>query len=94
MARRRVPSVVFGLIGVEENSRPIGSLRFADPSTAELPRHIHTFNEPHSPNSVGEQNGVRSMTGDLVPWPDRHTTDLWAAMNRKRGVTDDGDGHG
>jgi hypothetical protein len=78
----------FGLVAQsEEDTRPVGAVRFADPSTAEFPRHIHTFNEPHSPRSTGECSGVRSQTGEYVPWPDRRTdANVWEAMNRKRGV--------
>ena len=87
MARRRSVVTVPYPVTFEEDTRPEGSLRFADPSKAEFPRHIHTFNEPHS-NAMGESHGVRSMTGMLVPWDDRHVNDPWAVMNRKRGVVD------
>jgi len=87
MARRRNIPVPFQM--PEEDTRPIGALRFADPSTAELPRHIHTFNEPFSPSSHGEQHGVRSTTGRLVPWKDCYPEDTWAAMRKKRGLTEE-----
>jgi hypothetical protein len=62
---------------------------FADPSKAEYPRHIHTFNDPESPRSNGEQNGIRSITGRLVPYGVRqYEPDPWGAMNKKRGVAD------
>jgi len=87
------------------DERPIGALRYADPSTAEFPRHIHTFNEPYSPRSKGANEGIRSMTGGMVPWHDRHNVDeisympgkerksdgLWAAMARKKGTLGESD---
>ena len=86
----------FGLVAQsEEDTRPVGAVRFADPSTAEFPRHIHTFNEPHSRRASGENDGIRSQTGEYVPWPDRRTdANLWRAMNAKRGLTDEEDERG
>lgn len=80
---------LFGIFGPEEvEPLPSGSLRFADPSASEFPRHIHTFNDPYSKNNAfGEQRGVDSQTGDLVPWHDRHTNrNLAREYNKKRGV--------
>lgn len=83
--RRTLPP--FFMLGEEPDPKPVGSLRFADPSAAEFPRHIHTFNEPFSREGVGECHGIDSQTGALVSWDDRHTTkDTWSEMNRKRGV--------
>lgn len=94
------------MVGIElvEDTRPAGALRMADPSAAEFPRNIHTFNEPHSNQAArgSEQNGVRTVTGALVPYHDRrgggpeysfgrresHDA-AWSAMNKKRGVSDD-----
>jgi len=92
MARRnRLMPATF--VEPEPDTRPTGSVLFADPSTAEFPRQIHAFNDPRGNNSHGEQNGVRTMTGRLVPWNDRQSETtgegLWANMNRKRGVKDD-----
>jgi hypothetical protein len=72
----------------EQDTRPTGSLQFADPSTAELPRHIQTFNDPHSPRSTGECSGINTRTGRLVPYGDRRSGDVWAEMNAKRGVSE------
>lgn len=79
---------VEAMVPLEEYERPVGALRFADPAKAGFPRQIQTFNEPHSPNSHGEQHGVRSVTGNLVDWYNREGSgvDLWAEMNRKRGT--------
>lgn len=88
---RRRGIVTIGM-ATEEDARPAGALRFADPSTSEFPRHIHPFNEPHNPRATGEQHGVRSMTGSLVPWGDHHPGDAWREMNAKRGVSDDKEG--
>ncbi len=87
MARRRAVPVVMAFPGSAPDERPVGALRFADPSTAGMTRQIHTFNDPPS-TAIGEQNGVRSVTGALVPWPSREGVgiDVWAEMNRKRGV--------
>ena len=73
----------------EEDKRPAGSVMFADPSKAEYPRHLNTFNEPYNPRATGDLEGIRSITGRLVPWPSRqYEPDPWESMNRKRGVVD------
>jgi hypothetical protein len=89
MARRRAGIVVVGIEGFESEQPPAGALRFADPSTAAFPRAIHTLNEPHSPRASGTNDGIRSLTGEYVPWRDRQTGDAWAEMNRKRRVGDE-----
>jgi len=89
MARKRGFFALLGAADVDE--RPLGALRYADPSTAEFPRHIHTYNEPFSRRSIGENNGIRSVTGSMVPYGDRHTADSWAAMERKKGTLEEDD---
>jgi hypothetical protein len=80
------------MLGEEPDPKPVGSLRFADPSAGEFPRHIHTFNDPHNKDAVGECHGIDSQTGALVSWDSRHTDkDTWAEMNKKRGVYEEKD---
>jgi len=59
----------------EEDTRPIGSLLFADPSKAEFARHIHVFNEPHSPRSRPESpTSIRTVTArETTYWDPKHT---------------------
>ncbi len=62
MARRR--GFALGvLIEPEPDTRPIGSVLFADPSTAAFTSQVHTFNEPFSPRSrPTSPEGIRSVT--------------------------------
>lgn len=72
----------------EPDPRREGSMQFADPSTARMTRDIHTFNEPHSRRSIGEDNGIRTPFGHQSPWSqDADAHAAWENMNRKRGVT-------
>ena len=89
---RRVRIGLPSIFAVEEDTRPSGEVLFADPSMAEFPRHVRTFNEPHSPRSTGEQSGIRTLSGgNCVPYGDRYwnETDPWAAMNKKRGTVEE-----
>lgn len=82
MARRRGLAAIFRIAEAEPDTRPTGSLLFADPAAAQFPRQVHTFNDPPSGSASGTCEGIQSMG--------RYTGDAWANMNRKRGV-DDGD---
>jgi hypothetical protein len=67
--RRRyvVPEIV-------EDTRPIGSLVFADPSKAAFPRQIHTFNDLRMHTAVGHQDGIRTVTArELTYYDPKHT---------------------
>lgn len=79
------------LFTFEEDTRPHGSVLFADPSMATLTGRVKTFNEPHSKNAAGKMTGIRSMTGRLTPYGDRTGTSTgegaWSSMNEKRGTT-------
>jgi hypothetical protein len=48
----------------QERARPTGSLLFADPSTAEMTRNIHPFNDPHSRGYTegADAHGINSVT--------------------------------
>lgn len=85
MAKRR--GVFFMFPESEPDPRPSGSLRFADPSTVEMTRNIHTFNPDgyQSRNDGAEQHGIRS----IGRWSDPN--ELWRENNRKRGVHEDED---
>jgi hypothetical protein len=57
-----------------EDSRPIGSLLFADPSKAAFPQQIHTYNEPFSPRASGHQHGIRTVTArETTYWDPKRT---------------------
>lgn len=61
---------------VPEDTRPIGSLLFADPSAAAFPQQIHTFNDPRSSRTSGEQHGIRTVTArETTYWDPKRTRD-------------------
>ena len=71
-----------------EDERPLGSVNWADPSTAGMSDHVHTFNpeEYHSKDAHGEQHGIRSGPGVNSPgmgaW---HAKRQWEEMQRRKG---------
>jgi len=93
MARRRRGPIAISIHAeVEEDTRPLGSVRFADPSTADMTSRFNTFNEPYSPSSKGTQTGIRSVRTDRLGLSGYGLGgDQWSEMNRKRGVFDKDD---
>jgi hypothetical protein len=64
----------YGIPEPEVDTRPIGSVLFADPSKAAFPQQIHTFNEPHSPRAHGHQSGIRTVTArETTFWDPKRT---------------------
>lgn len=72
---------------VEEDPRPNGSVLFADSCTPTFTRAIHTFNEPHSRDSVGHSRGIN--TPDSGRWGSHIGDTGWREMNRKRGTSEE-----
>lgn len=84
MARRHVP-IAFT---IPEDTRPSGTVQFADPTRAEQCGDVHTFNEPYSPRSQGHQDGIKPTFERRNPWVQQQSgRNAWAEMNRKRGFS-------
>lgn len=83
MARRRPKAI-------PEDTRPLGSVHWADPSRNGMADRIRTFNFPHDSQVSGE-GGIRSAG---YPYNSSalssHAGDRqWAAMQRRKGVSDE-----
>lgn len=78
----------FKAIEIPEDTRPLGSVNWADPCTAGMTERINTFNPEgyHSPGSTGEQTGIRSGPGinssSAATW---HEQEQFRASNRRKG---------
>ena len=75
-----------------EDTRPLGVVNFAS-TLGEIPSQIHTFNEPYSPRSTGEQRGIRSVEVQIPgnyrgsnTWGQRAQYD---EMKRRQGVEEE-----
>lgn len=75
-----------------EDERPLGVVNFAS-TLGDIPSQIHTFNEPYSPRSTGEQRGIRSVEVQIPghyrgsnTWGQRAQYD---EMKRRQGVEED-----
>ena len=80
-------------IEIPEDSRPLGSVSWADPCTSGMTERIHTFN-PHEYESLdnpSQQTGIRSGPGINSPaaatW---HEHEQYEAKLRRRGVSREG----
>jgi len=75
-----------------EDERPLGVVNFAS-TLGDIPSQIHTFNEPYSPRSTGEQHGIRSVEVQIPgnyrgsnTWGQRAQYD---EMKRRQGVEEE-----
>lgn len=86
MAKRRPPR--FEPFMVPEDTRPIGTVKFASPLGSSL-ETFHTFDDPPSGKKpTGNGRGYRPLQNS--EWnPQAITEDMHRAHNRKRGVEDD-----
>lgn len=81
--------IAIALPVMQEDTRPVGALRFADPSAQGFASAVHTFDAPTPNNSHGRQDGARSNFGSKSPWANAYGGDeQLRAMNRKRGFED------
>jgi len=72
----------------EPDDRPVGAVRFADPSTAGITELVHTSGAMEANNAVGTQHGIRSLQQPYNSSGGGLRVDAWAEMNRKRNVAD------
>lgn len=72
---KRGRGIYLSLPEAEPDTRPIGSLLFADSSGAEFPRRIHPFNDPFSPRARPDnQHGIRTVTArETTFWDPKRT---------------------
>ena len=85
MARRRGLAALF--IEPEPDPRPLGTVQFADPSTARMAERFNTFNDPPSGREPSEQRGLQPSFGSQSPWSQKFDGErAFENMRRKRGV--------
>lgn len=87
---RRARSVPIPWSEPPPDTRPRGTVRFADAPTSILNERVSTFNDPHSPGLKGTSEGVRPVENDDVRrrWGYNGAEGV-EIMNRKRGVAGD-----
>lgn len=73
---------------VEEDTRPLGSVSWADPA-AGMTERIHTFNEPRSPDTPSEQRGIRNGCSNIPFMAAYNSHEQLRAMNRRKGIEED-----
>lgn len=72
---------------VEEDTRPLGSVSWADSGVPT--ERIHTFNDPRSPDTSSEQRGIRNGCSNIPFMATHNSREQYHAMNRRKGIEED-----
>lgn len=73
---------------VEEDTRPLGSVSWADPA-AGMTENLNVFNDPRSPDTDTVRRGVRNGCSNIPFIATHNAHQQYRAMNRRKGIEDD-----